>query len=501
MQLCNQLKRNLFTLLAAVVVLSAWTQTTHAMQQQTADLYLAYVTGDDLYVRSGAGSTYYPFGKVNEGDIISIVGERFGWARVLTKGYAFHSFYGYVEVEDISLNEAETGGITLGKVDVLAPNLNRGGDPAGSWKWISRLPAESKVEIVGIEKSVAQDYYKIVLPEVGIGWISAQFVRPATTSELEDWNLHVARALKGEGADAELIEEATTEIAKLNNEAAENAAADTTQEQIVPATTDATAQPEIQETLVADNTSTEEATDADATETIAANDVAADTTEVATDDVTATNPPLGNTEETITQSTNETNTTTENVKLTAAEILGKLTIDDLEDSYDTLRREPVRNAEIEPLRQRYLAILELSPDEKRTVAIAGGRIKLLEARLELQKQLHNLDRVRKIAVLTDQDARASRIAVEKAADYAAVGRVTPSTIYNGKRLPLLLRLTDAATGRTVAYLEPDATKYDFTTLIGELIGVVGKKAYDGSLRLNIITPTRIDVLTPTVDEE
>ena len=70
-----------------------------------------------------------------------------------------------------------------------------------------------------------------------------------------------------------------------------------------------------------------------------------------------------------------------------------------------------------------------------------------------------------------------------------------STIYDGQSLPKLFRLQDPATGRTIAYLKPDAD-YALTNRIDIIVGIVGDKTYDEAMRLNIITPRRVDVLSP-----
>src|SRR5205085_9571805 len=96
---------------------------------------------------------------------------------------------------------------------------------------------------------------------------------------------------------------------------------------------------------------------------------------------------------------------------------------------------------------------------------------------------------------TADETDTARKALESSAEYVAVGRVAASTIYDGKGLPKMLRVQDAASGRTLAYLQPDE-QYELVNLIGNLVGIVGDKTYDGSLRLNIIQPHRIDILTP-----
>jgi hypothetical protein len=79
----------------------------------------------------------------------------------------------------------------------------------------------------------------------------------------------------------------------------------------------------------------------------------------------------------------------------------------------------------------------------------------------------------------------------------AVGRVAASTIYDGQSLPKLFRLQDPATGRTIAYLKPDAD-YALANRIDVIVGIVGDKAYEDALRLNIITPKRVDTLAAEI---
>jgi hypothetical protein len=68
-------------------------------------------------------------------------------------------------------------------------------------------------------------------------------------------------------------------------------------------------------------------------------------------------------------------------------------------------------------------------------------------------------------------------------------------VYDGATLPLLYRLQDPTSGQTVAYLVPDDS-YTLSTMLGTLIGVRGEKCFDDALKLDTITPTTIDPLTP-----
>jgi hypothetical protein len=77
-----------------------------------------------------------------------------------------------------------------------------------------------------------------------------------------------------------------------------------------------------------------------------------------------------------------------------------------------------------------------------------------------------------------------------------VGRLVASTVYDGKRLPLMFRVLspESTSARTLAYVAP-GSGFNLTEKIGRVVGVVGEAKMDESLRVNIIVPARIDVLT------
>jgi hypothetical protein len=78
--------------------------------------------------------------------------------------------------------------------------------------------------------------------------------------------------------------------------------------------------------------------------------------------------------------------------------------------------------------------------------------------------------------------------------YEVVGQLDASTIYDGKRLPKLLRIRDDR-GYTLAYLEPN-DRFDYANMLGHRVGVVGTRSDDGGLRVTLIKAERIDVLDP-----
>ncbi|MEZ6242198.1 MAG: hypothetical protein R3B57_04070 [Phycisphaerales bacterium] len=80
--------------------------------------------------------------------------------------------------------------------------------------------------------------------------------------------------------------------------------------------------------------------------------------------------------------------------------------------------------------------------------------------------------------------------------YVVVGRLAPSAVYDGQRLPLMYRVqsVDPVLGpRTIAYVRP-APGQDLAPNLGQIVGVVGQSVDDEALRLRIVRPERVDAL-------
>jgi hypothetical protein len=85
---------------------------------------------------------------------------------------------------------------------------------------------------------------------------------------------------------------------------------------------------------------------------------------------------------------------------------------------------------------------------------------------------------------------------EKQRIYTIIGRLIPSTVYDGTRLPLLYRVhsPEPGTARTLGYLQPDAGM-DLTSKLGQIVGVVGDTRYDETLKATLITARKVDVVS------
>lgn len=123
------------------------------------------VTADDVYVRCGPGSNYYPTTKVHAGDRLNVLGEQFGWLKIAPPAGSFS----FVDMSLVEKTGADTGRVKGENVRVRA----------GSTLVTQRrevqtiLPKDAVVSIIG----EGDGFYKILPPPNACLWISGQYVR------------------------------------------------------------------------------------------------------------------------------------------------------------------------------------------------------------------------------------------------------------------------------------------------------------------------------------
>lgn len=146
--------------------------------------------------------------------------------------------------------------------------------------------------------------------------------------------------------------------------------------------------------------------------------------------------------------------------------------------------------------ERKINSLGSTPVEQSLKMGLEQRLAVLKFRQEVMQEAARVE-----AATAERQSRITEVRLiveraEKQAIYNIVGRVVPSTVYDGKRgLPLLYRVesADALAPRTVGYILPNP-QMDLTLRLGKVCGIVGDTRFDDSLGLNIISPKRVDVL-------
>lgn len=144
--------------------------------------FIAAVTGNDVYIRSGRGPGYYHCGKVNTGNEVTVIEEVSGWAKILPLPDNFSWIHkNYVKLDP---KTPGIGTITGDNVRVWA-----GSDyiePIRSFSIQTRLNTGELVDLFDPAQTDTGDYYKIKSPPGAYLWISNEYLRyvgPAKTAE------------------------------------------------------------------------------------------------------------------------------------------------------------------------------------------------------------------------------------------------------------------------------------------------------------------------------
>lgn len=136
--------------------------------------FLAEITGDDVYIRSGQGTQYYNSGKVRKGDKVKVVGNKFSWLQIVPPAGS----YSWISKQYVQIDpQNNTSGTVIGD----AVRVYAGSDevqPMHSTSLQVKLNKGDKVTIVGEEKD---GYCKIAPPEGAYLWVSSQHAKPLGT--------------------------------------------------------------------------------------------------------------------------------------------------------------------------------------------------------------------------------------------------------------------------------------------------------------------------------
>ncbi len=167
----------------------------------------------------------------------------------------------------------------------------------------------------------------------------------------------------------------------------------------------------------------------------------------------------------------------------------------LDEAFQRVLRTPMEQAELSGLIDSYEALRTSVPADEIGDAFRDAidvRLALLDIRAELQRVAMDASAL-EARVQDTPDAQA--VERSNSLGYEAVGRLMPSLIYNGERLPLLYRVVsvDTAYGRTIAYVAP-REDMNLASALGAIVGVHGIATTEQDRRVPILTPERVDVL-------
>ena len=133
--------------------------------------FIAKVTGNNVYLRSGKGTAYYACGKANLDDRVTVVGQAFGWAEILPP----EGSYSWIHKNYVDVKEAQptVGVLTGDNVRVWAGSDNI--EPMRSSSMQTKLNTGEIIELFAIQPADG-DYYKIKPPAGAKLTINCEFL-------------------------------------------------------------------------------------------------------------------------------------------------------------------------------------------------------------------------------------------------------------------------------------------------------------------------------------
>lgn len=400
--------------------------------------YETTIAVDSTLVRAAPSvESGYPFGSLRQGATVKVVEEQVGWVAVQTNGSAFDGWFGFVQAgPGITLSADGKSIKVASRAQISAPNAEANWNPDSSWKAIGFLVAGDEMPVLGEVKGQRDTFYKVALNTKSVGWINSSAITP--------------------------IAGATTPPTA------------TTDKPSVPGTT-TTNEPPVQVGEKVD-------ADSNPVDPDPAQDAAATAEKKPAANATPANKTAGKTA--------GNSDTREQV----VEKVRRTRFKDIDAVWQRVAKEPVETAELEQLRERFLALSEDSSTPRSESIAATRRAEQIAVRIDVQKGLLEIAALRQKANASVDGVANLELAMKTRQPWDAVGRLNASSVYNGERLPLLYRLQDQGTGQTIAYILP-TPEFDLPSMLGLLIGVKGPMRYDESLRLNTITPTQIGPLS------
>ncbi len=416
--------------------------------------YYGVVTAADTAVRCKDSERYYKVGELPMGQVVMVDGESSTWVRI---GYPA-SLSAFARVEDVDVNGKSA---TL-KVDSRLKAANATSGYVGSWQPL--LPTAAKAgTVLTIVEPVTDSTgpviaYRVVPPKEARAFVESRSVRRATDAEVEAF-----RAKTG----------APSLAAKPVEPEAKPA---------VPAATTPEAKP-IDLTAPVDPGATVLTQGGSNPEGVRPETAKPETATPGQEQPAAGPEPVAATPE---------------VVVTARPVVRPPSpFVALESGFQALaRRTNVAVDEFEELISEYEKAIGDEPSGRRREGMQA-RVEYLKLRRDAAETVRRQEEAR--AALDSNKVRINEqlAEVQRSRVYTIIGQIQPSTVYDGKDLPLMYRVVSVggSSPRTLGYLKK-SDEFDFDRMLGLVIGVIGETQIDRSLRLNIITPVRVEVLKP-----
>jgi hypothetical protein len=173
-----------------------------------------------------------------------------------------------------------------------------------------------------------------------------------------------------------------------------------------------------------------------------------------------------------------------------------ITLAGLEARWDTITAEPIMEAELSPLLGLYNELLSADGGDLVVERVVGSRIKQLRVWERLQAQRIRINSLKEKVAIQAGDIDEYQSIVSMYGEYTVVGNLALSNMFDGKIRPLMFRILDQKSGRTLGYL-PVNKEFELSGLLGQTVGIRGENKWDPEWRVNVVGIEKFDVLPTT----
>lgn len=174
-----------------------------------------------------------------------------------------------------------------------------------------------------------------------------------------------------------------------------------------------------------------------------------------------------------------------------------LSLQSLIDAYERMLDQPAEEAEWHELLAEHQAALEKiegDPFSERLADQLRARVKLIEIRIAFQERILKQWQRRRAQEDPSFDPEAVRMrvaAMQRVEGYNFVGRLLPSSLYDGKLRPLMYRLRPAdGVGPTIGFVRPTGD-HDWAAMLGKVVGIRGERFREGDSPVEMIRVSSI----------
>ncbi len=194
--------------------------------------------------------------------------------------------------------------------------------------------------------------------------------------------------------------------------------------------------------------------------------------------------------------------------LTGAERLDAVVqrLRELDAAFQQGLAQPQLQAEIEPLIDEYRQLARLGASTvigDRIQRHVEARITVLDLRREIQQTARLVEEAQQDAETAVSRFEQIRVDVEGQLAFEYVGRLLPSTVYDGDNLPLRYRLTPDNGTRTIAYVAPSSRfeREQLDALLGDVVGVAGTiENAEADESVPLIRPNQLERVSADAEE-